>query len=515
MTASRELLILLALLLALGTWRGLHRRETRPWPTRLAESLLPAMLGGIAFFYWETAALSTRWIWSACRLAPTIGLFHGYPLYSPEGSGPINGWLYGPVAALAWSPAALAGSPLPALLIATVINLLFLLIPLLAAGCRQPHRPDLAGALAFVFGAAALLQIYPTWYMASSLNADAIAVGLGTASCLVLLHAQPDSGKLRWLAAFLGVLSFWTKQTEALLLVGQAAWLWWVHGRSTALRYAVAYTAAMATVTALVFVCFNPRDVLFNLWTVPSGHALAGGWQAALTETKDFVRYSLLLWLPCLLVPLVGSRRSLASPPNVTPASKAVLLFIAVALVALPLGIMAAIKVGGDRNSMHSVYYLAIAATLTLGRLWPVAAARPKGLMAGALVLAVLCVTFLTGKQVLGYPAMTVLPQRCLSQEAWSYARSHPGQVYFPWDPLATLMAGERFYHFEYGVLDRIYAHRAPDKARLAENLPVNPEVVIYPRADYPRTMIKEYLTDYSFSAATADWLIHRRTPPK
>jgi hypothetical protein len=34
---------------------------------------------------------------------------------------------------------------------------------------------------------------------------------------------------------------------------------------------------------------------------------------------------------------------------------------------------------------------------------------------------------------------------------------------------------------------------------------------VIYPLADYPRTMLREYLTEFTLSTATEDWLVHRR----
>lgn len=510
MITSREFPVFLVLLLVLGVWRW-TRKNGLPWPERLAHGVLPPLLGILAAVYWETAALSIRWVWSACRLAPTIGLFHGYPLYSPAESGPINGWLYGPVAALAWTPAALAGSPLTALTIATVINLAFLLVPLLVAGSRPGTTPGASRVLGFVFGAAAMLQVYPTWYMASALNADAIAVGLGTGSCLALLRNNPTSMKSLWLAATLGVLAGWTKQSEAFLALAQIGWVWHAHSRSTALRLAGVYGISMIVATALVFWFFPLRDVIFNLWTIPSAHALPGGWHAVLGETVDFSRYTVMLWLPCTLLFFIRSRPGALAAGNPTTPGNEVLLFLVAALGALPLGIMAAIKIGGDRNSMHSVYYLAVAATLSVSRAWPVLVARRGGIAAAAVLAGIIAVSLFAGKQVAGYPTMTALPARCLSQEAWNYARERPGKAYFPWDPLATLMAEGRMYHFEYGVLDRIYARHPPDPTRIARNLPTGAEVVIYPRADYPRTMLREYLTEFDFATATEDWLIHRR----
>lgn len=515
MTASRELQIGLIVLLLLGLWRGWARRGA-PWTEQLAEALLPALLGALAFAYYETTVLNTRWIWSACRLAPTIGLFHGYPLYSPVEAGPINGWLYGPVAAIFWTPAALADSPLTALAIAAVINLVFLLFPLLAAGRRVAPNPGLPRLLAFVFGAAALLQVYPTWYMASALNADAIAVGLGAGSCLLLLSENPPGGKRLMLAALLSVLAAWTKQIEAPLVLAQIGWLWFRHGRKAALEMAAACTGAMLAVAAVVFLLLKAPDVIFNMWTVPAAHARPGGWSAARAEVVDFCRYTVILWLPCLIALWLHARASRAGSPDHPPKTRhPLLLFVVAAAVLLPFGVLAAIKVGGDRNSMHSVYYLVVAATMALAGAWPTLAMRQAVMLRTALLLAAVSLAVLVVRQVAGYAKLTMLPTRCLSQEAWLFAQEQPGRVYFPWDPLATLMAEGRMYHFEYGVLDRLYAGRAPTDGRISQDLPSRLGFVVYPKANYPKTMLDRYLPQYVFATATEDWLIYRRNGSK
>ncbi len=512
MIATPESLIILALLLGGGLWLG-ARAAGRTWPERLTLALLPPLLGVLVFVYWETTLLNTRWAWSACRLAPTIGLFHGQPLYSPEHSGAINGWLYGPVAALVWTPAALAGSPLPALTIAALINQLFLLTPLLVAALRlAPART--AGWLAFAFGAAALLQVYPTWYMASALNVDAIAVGLGAGSCLLLLTDQPPSRRRLGLAAALSVLAVWTKQTEAPLVLAQAGWLWLRHGRATTRSFLLAYAVALLVAAGVFATAFPVSDLIFNLWTVPSAHALPGGWRAAWAEVTDLGRYSMLFWLPCAAGLWIRFRDRPAAE-TATGRWHPLLLPLAAAGVLLPTGIMAAIKIGGDRNSLHSVYYLALAAVCALAQGWPTAAHRRALAQAGIILLLTAGAAVLAVRQVAGYPQLTMLPSRCLSEEAWSHARAHPGRVYYPWDPLASLMAESRAYHFEYGVIDRILAGRPPDETHIRRHLPGEFEQMIYPNADHQQTMRLRYLTEYRFATATADWLIFRQNPPR
>ncbi len=513
MIASPESLVVLALLLGGGLWLG-GRTAGRAWPERLALVLLPLLLGVLALAYWETTALNTRWTWSACRLAPTIGLFHGQPLYSPEHSGAINGWLYGPVAALVWTPAALAASPLPALTIAALINQVFLLAPLLIAAWRfAPASSRTAGGLAFVFGAAALLQVYPTWYMASALNVDAIAVGLGAGSCLLLLTDQPPGRRRLALAAALSVLAVWTKQTEAPLVLAQAGWLWLRHGRESLRTFLLAYVIALLVTAGVFATTFPVSDLIFNLWTVPSAHARPGDWQAAWAEVTDLCRYSVIFWLPCAAALWIRFRDR---PAGGTIAGRwhPLWLPLAAAGVLLPTGIMAAIKIGGDRNSLHSVYYLALAAVCALAQGWPTATHRRAQAQAGIILLLAAGAAVLAVRQVAGYPQLPMLPSRCLSEEAWSHARAHPGRVYYPWDPLASLMAESRADHFEYGVIDRILAGRPPDEAHIRRHLPGPLDQIVYPNADHQQTMRLRYLTEYRFATATPDWLIFRQNPP-
>ncbi len=177
-----DLLLLLACPLGALAIAGFLRRRRMladPGVGTAAEFLAPLLLGLLVYAYAHTLELNTRWPWSAARLAPTLGLVHGYPLYSAPDAGPINGWLYGPVAALAWLPAALADSPRPALAIAAAINLLLLLGPLLFLCLRGGAAPRPARLLAFAAVAGAFLLAYPTWYMASVLCSDAVAGGLG------------------------------------------------------------------------------------------------------------------------------------------------------------------------------------------------------------------------------------------------------------------------------------------------------------------------------------------------
>jgi len=496
------------LILAIAGVLGLglaSRQGALPPVTRLALAALPVLLAALVFVYREAALLNTYWVWSGCRLAPALGWLQGYPLYSPVDAGPVNGWLYGPVAAVAWLPAALARSPAPALLIAAVINLAFLLLPIFAATRRATREARIDGGLAFAAAAAALLLFYPTWYMAAALSVDAVAAGLGAAACVALLG--PEAGPRRIvLAALLAALATWTKQVEAPLALGLAAWLWFHRRSRAALGFAAAHAAALLLIAAPVFTLLSARDVVFNLWTVPAHHPLPGGWSTARVELLELVRYSAPLWIPCAGALFLARRGRTAW----APAGASV--FLVAALAVLPTGVLAAIKLGGDRNSLHSVYFLAIATALALAGEWPAGLRRSREWRTAGLLTAAVLATTLSFRQTEAHARLTALPAQCLSQEDWAFARTRPGEIYFPWDPLATLLAEGKMYHFEYGVFDRIAAGRPLTAAQLASGLPTRPALVIYPKADYPRTMLAGF-PGYVFDRTTDGWIVFRAPP--
>jgi hypothetical protein len=476
------------------------------------------MLVALGYVYFETAALATRWNWSACRLAPAIALFHGYPLYSPAETGPINGWLYGPVPALAWTPAVLAGSPLGALWIAAVISLVFMLGPLLFVawriGPKSPETAIVTGA-AFVFGASALLGIYPTWYMVSALNGDFAAVGLGLTSCAVLLRGQQPPGWQRLaLAATLTVLSAWSKQIEAPLVIAQALWLAGRDGLPAAGRFLIGCVIAGAVISAVILLGFGPAALFHNMWTIPSRHAFLGGRTAALGEVSDFFRYTGGFWLLCGVATFLTAARRTATGHRAWLSEQPWLLPALAALVLLPGAALATIKIGGDRNSIHSAYYLIAACTLAVSRVGRQLVDRAPRFTPALLLLGACIPLTLAVQLVSSYPQRAELPQRSLSPEAFDFSRQHPHEVYFPWDPLTTLLTDGRLYHFEYGIRDRIYAGQTPLPAQIAQGLPSRLRYVVYPRTSGPRVMLDQFLPGLRRIASPGGWLMYLKSEP-
>jgi hypothetical protein len=135
------------------------------------------------------------------------------------------------------------------------------------------------------------------------------------------------------------------------------------------------------------------------------------------------------------------------------------------------MGIIGANKFGGNENSFHVLYFL-----IALALVWLVAEApgAPPRRMARAAAYA-LCAIGTVVAWRYGYvdvrgPAPHVFPNP--HQQAYDFARAHPGTAYFPWHPLATLLAEGKLPHFAYGVFDRTLGGSPPTPEHFRAHIP-------------------------------------------
>jgi hypothetical protein len=147
------------------------------------------------------------------------------------------------------------------------------------------------------------------------------------------------------------------------------------------------------------------------------------------------------------------------------------LLFIAVAH--LPFGFSAVLKEGGGWNSLHSLNYaLPVLAAALADRL-----ATPAGrarLCFAALALAGLAQAFF----LLHRQGAVWTPYRA-QEEFLAQARADKGRVYFPWNPLLTIIAERKIQPFDNALFCLVQARLEPDPALVRAAVPPDP-VIIY-----------------------------------
>jgi hypothetical protein len=304
------------------------------------------------------------------------------------------------------------------------------------------------------------------------------------AGAMLVLPAG-DSLTLRRMAmaGFAAALACFTKQIEVFALPG----FFFFIGLTFNWRNAFVFAALVAAWAVVLAVGFGATmggfaDMMFNIIEVPSRHAWKGPRLAVLF--KAGVSLALAAgFVTLLLLPFVGRAFHHRRPRRVEIRAglreNRWLLFVFVAATMIPGCLMGEVKIGGMENSYHSIYYLIAAGSLALF-LWVTGtgeSARPS-LVLGAYLLAAVVVGLRAPDLInlLGLRSVHGNAQ----QQAYEFAKAHPGETIFPWNPLSTLYADGKLYHFEYGVYDRVFAGFDPTPEHFAKYLPERLKYIIW-----------------------------------
>jgi hypothetical protein len=422
----------------------------------------------------------------ASRVVPALALARGLPIYAGPTGGPIIDFMYGPVAALAFLPAALASTPTGAILVAALVNLLVFFGPIAWLHLRRGGgRVALAALACFVL---VVLRDVGLEFSGCTVHADAPALGLAALAIGLLVPVERQAPTRLGASALVAVLSVWTKQTMVLLL---PALLLFVLVRD-GLREATAYLLRLAfwgsVVTAAIVAVFGLRDLWFNMVVLPGRMPWYGDHTPgtpALGPTGGARLSARLLaqnaWPLALVVVVVAAARLRQTGRAALAEPWALLALVGVALV--PMAIVGGAKVGGYLNT-HSVtsYFLAAAATLGLATL--ARASDGSGLRLLVATLTLLTVERLVAPDGPRALAATIGGLRRFAdnaqERAFRAAREEPGAIYFPWNPLATLLAEERLDNNEIGAWNRELAEIPIEDAQWRAHLPPRLRLLAY-----------------------------------
>jgi hypothetical protein len=192
-----------------------------------------------------------------------------------------------------------------------------------------------------------------------------------------------------------------------------------------------------------------------------------------------------------LAVLAIGVATRTGTSPSVRWFQQKWVMFVAVALALLPTSFLGRLKVGGDRNALSfTLYFLLFAVCLMLrdyvahGRRW----------------LAVLTITGCAVLLIRSQHEWFTTPPTSRLNDAelvHAYVTAHPGEAYFPWNPLSHLMAEHRLYHFDYGLFDRELAGFPLTAEHVRRYMPANPRLVCFPETANMKYVMK-YLSEYS-----------------
>ena len=440
--------------------------------------------------------------WNGIRIVPTVSLLSGYTLYYGKDSGPVTGNIYAPLSALAYLPAAWATSPTEMIRLGTLISLGLYFGPVAWLYIRLPksdHGPPRALARAYTFALLPLVtfnMIESLGYSAAFIHADAPALGLAAGACAVL-YADPFN---RWRAlvvsALLAVLSVWSKQVMGPLVLGLPVWLLCASGFQACWRYGLCLVLSGLVVGGLVCACFNPSDLWFNLVTVPGNHPWTGQFPGNIARVLlELQNQSILL----AVIMAFGVCFSLARSGYWPGLSRWLsqnrwTVFAVGGLFVVPTSLLGRLKEGGDLNALSFTLYLFVLAVCLMMR-EGMACGGDEPAKAGLRALTVVVITIngvlLIQGQCQRY--LNLAAERANVPEiVQAYIQKHPGEAYFPWNPLAHLMVEGRLYHFDYGLFDRELANYPVSAEHFRQCIPESMR-----RLCFPKTRNFEYVRKY------------------
>jgi hypothetical protein len=464
--------------------------------------------------------------WSAARLAPAMIEQAGYKLYHPSNSGPAIGWIYPPVATLAYRPATWIKNVIGAVLAGRFLSLFYFFAPaawiLMRRMGREPTPLWIRVLLLVTF--ALVSNFVPALrYNSTEIHADAPALGLAALAVGVMAINPGTEGRWqRMLALVLATLAVWTKQLSApILLIALPAWAF-LTGGVKGLFHLIVAAVVIGVALSLVFLAvYDAPDEIFNILTIPALHpyrvgAVGEGWTLLISLEE---RYLLLTFL----LMFVGTGMSVvrpwqwgdaASEPGETPwwrrleilRRESWLLFLLVGMAELPMAVIGYIKVGGDDNNLgFSVYFLTLGGLLALERL--IMTRQTDSLSVSSddrttwITLGVVGLNLALAILASHQTALAVAPERFTWRHEQAgvikYIREHKGEVYFPWNPLEHLAVEGKAYHFEYGVYDRKLAGYPLTMEHFRKFIPPNTREVVYPRYVAGERVVMEYFPGY------------------
>lgn len=433
---------------------------------RIPDAVSYAILAGAAVVFclsvWHSFHRNLDFAWTSIRLAPAFALVQGLPLYSAPDTPPWVMVGYGPLYPVAYLPSTLARSPGMAVAVGTLLAHAYILVPvgfLLATCARrlgqedQPSRWHWSLLLLFF---ALMAGVVPSLnYVTSQVHVDAPALGLFLFAALAVLRAEADEkGGVRWvvIAGVCAGLSAACKINLAAATIGFSIWVLFRLGARRGV--ALALTAVLAFCATYAFAALRDgiAPVLLNMgltakipWhtfqegagltAVGTSHDVVDKVRTFLTIISDYIRvYGAIALVLLLLLPWIGERSA--------SAARMIKLFLFLALVMVPLSVASVGKSGGDVNGRALVTL-----PLTLAALFAFAVLlrQPHGIVHATRSVALLSATF-----VVAFASGTGLLQLSLNRsstlgEAYTTVSNGGGRWYFPFDPLAHLLAEGKF----------------------------------------------------------------------
>ncbi|MEO5720641.1 MAG: hypothetical protein ABIR71_04115 [Chthoniobacterales bacterium] len=422
-------------------------------------------LGALVIALWVAVARNLDLPWTSIRLAPAFAFARGLPLFTMPDQPPWVMVGYGPLYPLAYLPAVWARHPAPAVVTATLLAQFCVLAPVgllcsllrhrNAAPAGEHRAPWLAMALAF----ALISHLVPSLaYATAGVHADAPAFGLLLLACYAVLRAgrAKESRMRRWLlgAGVAVGLSAACKLNFAAGILALLVWVLRFHGWKRGAEFFAASVVAVMVGYGWEGLRDGFTPLFLNLtltgpmpWFTFSDTetmALSGISPEFSDKLRTFLAFGrdyVKVYGPlALAIAVLGAVRGKSEDEAAN--LRIVWLFFFLALFLTPISIASVAKYGGDVNSCALVSLpLALAALFALASV-----ARAGHAVARYAIYAALAgASFMIALPARDHRAKLWPKTTPTMVEAYEVISADPTRWYFPYDPLAHLLADGKF----------------------------------------------------------------------
>jgi hypothetical protein len=261
-------------------------------------------------------------------------------------------------------------------------------------------------------------------------------------------------------SATLAVMAALCKQPLALLPIGLLAYLWVADGRKAVTLYLKMLCGVGAILASLCIWAFGPRELYYHLFSLTARQSWGMSGAAAFVQPlRIFTRMMFPVLLLAVVALLIAFKQGEWKAQGVRwlRANDWSMMFV-VALALLPPSIAGLAKIGGDINSLSfSCFFLTVGVTCMLADMASLQSCSDMWRVArGSLLAVTLLLTIVKLPAALLWRVESL--KNAEQQIAFDYIRGDQQTVFFPWFPLSHLLAEGRFYHWGYGIFDRVLA---------------------------------------------------------
>jgi hypothetical protein len=382
------------------------------------------------------------------------------------------------------------------LLSGTVWSLILYSLPVAYYSIADRRAPVLVRAVpALVFFALPLGSYWPTHVMLA-IHPDAAACGL--AGLGIVLTAEFRGELSKWRIAtgiLLCVAAIACKQNAVLGLPIVLTIVFWRTGRKH-LGFGLAVTTACAMFALLTFTVLygNVSGVWFNNYVVPRKSGLEWSKSSA----------AVLSAYQSILIPLLLA----ASVAGNEIARKAhrrwrlhVLAFSATVMAAgLLVGFPAYLFPGAFGNAFAPAIYASTLLPMAWIRRMLLNCRSNEHLQIAAFTPVAVAVLIAVSSFSLAVrtPELKNTFHEARAEVVENYSRKHPGEMYFPFNPVAVYLAEGRFYHTDWGLENRGRAGFVATATEFANDIPKRARFIAYPvpPGSGPGYTLKTYYSD-------------------